>query len=728
MVLRMPRMFDKWIPAGVIAFAGLLLIDATITFRNTVRLHNDSFRVYHTHETIADLDDLLLALTDAETGQRGFIITGDERYLEPYRSALARVAHETDELELLTRDNPTHQAQFPQLRDMIRGKLEELGMTIELQRTSGPAASRAEVMTHLGKNRMDTIRAVVAAMKATELDLLRQRTQISEQTYRTAIVSGLIGALAALLGLFGFAWAMRRHLRGRREGAARIEEQRRWLHTTLASIGDAVIATDAKGRITFLNPIAERLTGWSSHEAERMPLVDVFNIVNEQTRRPAEDPAGRALASGTIVGLANHTVLISKDGSERPIDDSAAPIRDAEGQIIGVVLVFRDVTERRRTERALLETDRRKDEFLAMLSHELRNPLAPIRNAVQILESDDARGAEGVWARDVISRQVKHMSRVVDDLLDMSRISANKLQIQREDVELAGIVDSAVETSRPLIDEARHRLTIRVPSEPIHLDADPIRLSQVISNLLNNAAHYTKPGGAIALTVEREGSDAIISVKDNGIGISAEMLPRVFEVFAQGTSPEPAQSGLGIGLSLARALVTLHGGHIEARSDGIGRGSEFLVRLPITSPGERRPPPETAPSGAGLGKSGVRHRVLIADDLRDAADSLAVLLRLSGHDVETAYDGEEALAKAERVRPDVALLDIGMPKLNGYDVARRIRSAPWGEHMLLVALTGWGQATDRRRTAEAGFNQHMTKPVDLADLHKVLTAIEASGS
>lgn len=382
-----------------------------------------------------------------------------------------------------------------------------------------------------------------------------------------------------------------------------------------------------------------------------------------------------------------------------------------------ILLAVEDVSALRERADELAEAHRHKDEFLATLAHELRNPLAPIRNAVQYLGMEGLKGSDVKTARDVIARQVTVMVRLIDDLLDVSRLSRNKLDIRKQRIELARVVDSAVESSRPLIQQCGHELTVSLPPQPLHLDADPVRLAQVFMNLLNNAAKYTRRGGHIWLTAEQEGSDALISVRDNGIGIPGDMLARIFDMFTQvDRSLERSQGGLGIGLTLVRRLLDLHDGSIEAHSKGPDAGSEFVVRLPLIQPPQEPPPRSDRPRATIL--SGCR--ILVVDDNKDSADSLKMLLRLKGNDLHTAYDGLEAVAEAETFRPELVLLDIGLPKLNGYDVARRIRQQPWGLHMVLVALTGWGQDEDRRRSQEAGFNFHIVKPVDLAALEELL--------
>jgi PAS domain S-box-containing protein len=375
----------------------------------------------------------------------------------------------------------------------------------------------------------------------------------------------------------------------------------------------------------------------------------------------------------------------------------------------GAVCYFR-ICLQVETRVALREADRRKDVFLATLSHELRNPLAPIRTAAQILRSRQLSPEQLQWAQHVIQRQAAHMALLLDDLLDITRITQGKLKLRPERVHLTDVVDSAVESARPLLEGRNHRLTVILPPEPLTLDADPLRLSQVLSNLLTNAAKYTDPGGAVDLRAEVRNGMLRLSVKDNGIGIPPVSLKRIFDMFSQveGTSRR-ANGGLGIGLALVKGVVELHGGTVEARSESPGHGSQFIVRLPLAAcaspagPAATVKPPSTAKAA---------RRVLVADDNRDAADSLVMLLELAGHEGRVAHCGRAALSLARTFRPDVALLDIGMPELNGYEVARAIRREPWGAAICLIALTGWGQEDDRQRTSAAGFNHHLTKPVD----------------
>ena len=355
----------------------------------------------------------------------------------------------------------------------------------------------------------------------------------------------------------------------------------------------------------------------------------------------------------------------------------------------------------------LREADRRKDVFLASLAHELRNPLAPIRTGVAILRMTGAESrSETVLA--MMERQLQHMARLLDDLLDVSRISRGKITLHPERIDLRHVVDAAVEANRPLIEEMGHVFFVSAPSEPAFLSADPVRFAQILSNLLNNAAKYTPPGGRIALKAEHRGDEVEVSVTDNGIGIPGESLESIFEMFTQiGSQSSNAQGGLGIGLSLAKGLVALHGGTIQAYSEGLGRGSEFRVRVPtrLTLDADSAPPVRTVLTANRL-------KILVVDDNRDAAETLSMLLELKGHEVRRAYDGEDALQLAEDFRPQMVLLDLGMPKMNGYEACRRIRDHAWGAQMTLIAVTGWGQEDDRRKSTAAGFDGHLVKPVD----------------
>ncbi len=638
---------------------------------------------------------------------------------------------------------------------------------------------------------------------------------------------------------------------------ARAHQRQEVFRVTLRSIGDAVITTNNEARITYINGVAESLTGWSHEEALGQPLDQVFRIVNEVTLQPVENPALRALRQGVVVGLANHTILIKKDGSECPIDDSAAPIRNEQGHVSGCVLIFRDVTAQRLiqrekanqlltarllasivessndaiigksldgiiqswnaaaerlfgytseqavgrhislvipperlseeeqivasmkegkriehyetervrsdgqrltvsltispikddsgnvigaskiardvTERKRMEddlrrlaadlsaADRRKNEFLATLAHELRNPLAPMSNMLEVLKRANGDTEILKRAHDTIERQLDQMIRLVDDLLDWNRITHDRLELRRSEVELSSVLQQAVEVARPLIDAAGHKLVVDLPKEPIYLNADRARLAQLFGNLLNNSSKYTSTEGTISLTAKRIDGEVLVAVKDNGAGIPQDKLDSIFDMFMQvDRNSEQSQAGLGIGLTLVKRLTEMHGGSIEARSAGAGQGSEFVVRLPVLSK-----PAGLSSLEPAAQESSAERRILIVDDNRDSADSLAMLLEITSNKTYMAHDGVEALEAIEKYRPEVVLLDIGLPRLDGHEVCRRIREQSWGKDILIIALTGWGQEDDRRKSEEAGFNGHLVKPVDYDKLLELLSSLTA---
>ncbi len=695
--------------------ATVLLIAGAASYRSMVALTTATAALVQSKDTALALEHSLSVLRDAETGQRGYLLTQSPEYLEPYQRALADLEQRFLELEqLYSGDNPAEDS-LRALRTLAAAKTAELARTIELARGGSADAALALVAGGEGKRSMDAIRSMIETMEGAEDREIERQLRVESDARRAASRSVLALTGLAMVILAVLVYVTRR-------AGARIRESEQRLATTLHSIGDAVIATDDEGRVKLMNPVAETLTGWDQAAAAGRHLDEVFRIVNEYTGATVDSPAAKVLRDGVVVGLANHTLLIGRDGTRTPIEDSAAPIVDSQrGGISGVVLVFRDATAARAAERALLEADRRKDEFLAVLAHELRNPLAPIRQAAVIARTPAATEAQTRWSHDVIDRQVGHMSRLLDDLLDVSRITRGTLEVRKSRVELSSVVDSAIEMARPLIDARRHTLDVDLPREPLPLDADPLRLAQVIGNLLTNAAKYTEPGGEIKLVARRDGEAVRVRILDNGIGLTPESLGRIFEMFVQIAPPlDRAEGGLGIGLALAKGLVALHGGTIEARSGGPGQGSEFTVRLPLAAAGAA-PDAAQLPAATELAAQPLapavrrRHtglRIVVADDNRDAATSLAAVLELDGHRVEVVHDGAHALHALERSRPDVGLLDVGMPELNGYEVARRARAEPWGTALTLVAITGWGQEEDRDRALAAGFDQHWVKPID----------------
>jgi signal transduction histidine kinase/CheY-like chemotaxis protein len=496
--------------------------------------------------------------------------------------------------------------------------------------------------------------------------------------------------------------------RARREALRREEELKAETESILESINEGFVALGPDYRYSYVNTAAERM--FATHRGAMLGRVpwEIFPGL-----------AGSRLEEGFRHGIERRTGVHLEHFYEpwgKWFEIDGYPAKDG-----GLAIYFRDATERKRTIEELEEAARRKDEFLATLAHELRNPLAPLRNGLEImrLARQDPEAVE--QSRAMMERQLHQMVRLIDDLLDLSRISRGKVELQREPVELAEVVRSAIETSRPVIEQAGHRLAVRLPPEPVIVEVDLTRLAQVFSNLLHNAAKYTDQGH-IVLTVERQGREVAIAVEDDGSGIPAAMLPRVFDMFTQiDPAPGKARNGLGIGLSIVKRLVEMHGGRVSAESAGLGLGSRFVVRLPVAG-ARAADAPEDAPAEEA---PPARTRALIADDNLDSAASLAKILELMGNEVRTAHDGLEAVAAAADFRPALILLDIGMPNLNGYEACRRIREQPGGREALIVALTGWGQEEDKRRSQEAGFDQHLVKPLEIASLERLLAAAEA---
>jgi signal transduction histidine kinase len=485
----------------------------------------------------------------------------------------------------------------------------------------------------------------------------------------------------------------------------------------------AAYTCDAEGLITYCNRRAVELWGRAPQINDPVDrFCGSFKLFSADGTPIPHDRCWMALALRDGKEYNGEEIVVERpDGTRWTALAHANPFLDEHGEVYGAVNVLVDITERKRAEEALQKADRNKNEFLATLAHELRNPLAPLRNGLQIMRMSGGDAAMAAQAHSMMERQLGHMVRLIDDLLDVSRINKGKVQLRKERVDLAAVVQDAVETSRSLIEGAGHHLTLVLPPKPVTVNADRTRLAQVFANLLNNSAKYTAPGGNITLSVQRQGTDVVISVKDDGIGIPRDMLPKIFDTFMQvDHSLERSQGGLGIGLSLVRALVDMHQGTVEVHSEGHGKGSEFIVRLSDAVATETRPAPLR---GDDFGPAPTTYKILVVDDNYDSALSLAMMLKIMGHDTETAHDGMAAVAMAESFRPDVMLLDIGLPKMNGYDACRAIRAQPWGKGIVLIALTGWGQDEDKLHSKEAGFNFHMIKPVDPEALAKILTGL-----
>jgi PAS domain S-box-containing protein len=503
---------------------------------------------------------------------------------------------------------------------------------------------------------------------------------------------------------------------GIQRARGRVEASEERFRRIVETANEGIWVLDAEARVTFVN---QRMADLLGLDPARMLGRPKWDFLRGKDRERVRELFARRRA-----GVAEQLDVCFEHREGRPVWMlmAAQPLFDELGAFQGTLDMFTDVTDRKRLETELQQRleqvaalDRSKDEFIATLSHELRNPLAPIRNAVALLEGAEP-GPELDSIRSLLERQVGLLTRLLDDLLDATRFSRGRLAIRPERVELAAIVSNAVESCRPRIELADQLLAVELPEEPVVLYADPARLAQVFTNLLDNAAKFAGRGGRIELSATRQGTEVVVCVRDDGIGIDPEQLPRVFEMFAQAESAlERRHAGLGIGLALVRGFVELHGGRVEAHSEGRGKGSEFVVRLPLAPEATRQ-----AAASAPAPKPGRVRRVLVVDDNRDATESLVRLLGRCGHEVRAAYDGPEALAAAEEFQPEAVLLDIGLPGMNGYEVARRLRARPWAAATVLVAITGWGQSSDKERAVSAGIDHHLTKPVDFARLRGLL--------
>lgn len=536
-----------------------------------------------------------------------------------------------------------------------------------------------------------------------------------------------------------------REIARRKQSESELAEQRQWLEVTLSSIGDAVIATDAAGRVSFMNPVAESLTGWRQPDADGVDLATVFRIVTEGTRQQLENPVDKVVREGQVVGLSNHTLLLAKDGREVAIDDSAAPIRGGDGKLDGVVLVFRDITDRKKAEKEreeLLEAERAarmaaerasrmKDEFLATISHELRTPLNAILGWSQVLRSGHPRGADLQQGLEVIERNARVQTQIIEDLLDMSRIISGKIRLDVQRVDLLPVIENALETVRPAADARGVRLQPTLDPQAGPVSGDPSRLQQVFWNLLSNAIKFTPKGGRVQVLLERVNSHVEVSVIDTGVGIDPEFLPRLFERFTQADSSTTRHhGGLGIGLAIVKQLVELHGGTVRAKSAGEGQGATFVVLLPLTvvhpAPKQRRHPKASDPEEAGECSprlDGVA--VLVVDDEPDARELVSRVLSDCGADVRTAGSAAEARAMLMAAKPAVLVSDIGMPGEDGHALIRQIRKdeGGTGPGIPAIALTAYARSEDRQRAILSGYQMHIAKPVEPAELIAMVASL-----
>ncbi|MEP7314936.1 MAG: ATP-binding protein [Pseudomonadota bacterium] len=491
------------------------------------------------------------------------------------------------------------------------------------------------------------------------------------------------------------------------------------------SIDFGVWICDARGRNIYASESFLRLAGMTQEECSSLGWGNALHPDDAEATIAAWQECVRTGSSW----YREHRFR-GADGEYHAILAQGVPVYDDAGAATGWAGINLDISRLKNTEEALRRADQRKDEFLATLAHELRNPLAPIRHAAKLLESADRDAGQRLWAREVIARQVQRMSLLLDDLLDVSRITRGRLELRKERVRLAALVQTAVETARPLIDAKKHDLTVALPPEALEVYVDPLRLSQALSNLLTNAAKYMDAGGHIQLRVWLAGNGLNFAVRDRGIGLEQAVIPTLFEMFSQVESAiDRSEGGLGIGLALVNGLVTLHGGEVSASSQGLGRGSEFVIRLPVDAVLIKDSVQTAVGAAPAPHRAGARCRIVVADDNRDAAAALSRILAASGHAVATAFSGAEALAVCERERPQAVILDIGMPDMTGYEVAQAIRAADWGRTVLLLAITGWGHEEDKARARAAGFDHHLTKPAEPEEIERLIdTYLAAQGA
>ncbi|HZR83805.1 MAG TPA: PAS domain-containing protein [Candidatus Binatia bacterium] len=864
------------------AFAIFLIVAigavALIELRRTNEAGN---LVRQTFEVQDDIDAVLRHLLDAESGQRGYLLTGDRNYLGPFQKAMDAFPGDVERLRAATARDPGQSARLEEVIPILDGKLAELESSVHLRTLEGPQAALEVIQTDYGRRATEDIRRRLGEMRDVEQRLLGERLALRERTGGRATQFVLLGSILAALIVGTATAAMNRATRRRLAMERELRDSSERLRVTLRSIGDAVIATDASGVVMFVNPVAQALTGWAEDEARGRPLEEVFSIVGEETRECVEGPVAKVMRLGTVVGLANHTLLLSRDGRETPIDDSGAPIRDSDGTIAGVVLVFRDASERRRAqaerertlraeiekavtasalrrtdaERGLLQTifdtapiglaffdrdlrfvrvnraladmdgmaaeahlgrsmdevlprfgrepskalrdvlqtgdpvfgfdmvgetpaapgsarswrasyvpvrsgdgavlgvaavvedvterrraelerehlyeiaeqaraeaveaNRAKDEFLAIVSHELRSPLSAMAGWIRIL-AGRCSGDETIdRALHTLERNIRVQTQIIADLLDVSRFLSGKLALESRIVDVALNVLASVESIRPIADERGVSVECEVACPSLAVRGDPDRLAQVFTNLLNNAVKFTSRGGRVRVAVayEEASREASIRVRDTGVGIDAALLPHVFERFRQGESPSTrTHGGLGLGLAIVKHLVDLHGGSVRADSDGPGTGATFTVRLPVADAvpavvGAR--PAAAAGRVDGRGLHGLR--LLLVEDDADSRESLEILLREQGVDVVTATSYAEALAAFDGGPVDIVVSDIGLPGASGYDLVRTIRAREngGGARVLAVAMTGFAGKQDHEEALRAGFDEHVGKPLDV---------------
>jgi PAS domain S-box-containing protein len=710
-----------------LAVALLLIISFAVIFVIGTQASQLADDLLQRQSIVQRLQAIVATAGDAETGQRGYLLTGDEKYLAPYANALSDVRSRISGLQKAATEGFIAPPEIEKIDRLISAKFFELAQTVDLKRQHRDQDALAIVLGGKGKQLMDEIRGACGQI------VLTQQVRISQDLSET-VQDGKIrfwlyaGGLVINVVFLGWVcWRIFAEMAARDDAAKEIDRQREYLDVTLASIGDGVIVTDAKGRVTFLNEVAEELCGWSLPHAKGKACAEIFNIVNETTRAVVQNPVDRVIETGRIIGLANHTVLIRPDGSEIPIDDSGAPIRQKDGTIMGVVLVFRDFSEQKQAAEAILtvkneleKANQSKDEFLAALSHELRAPLTPIVATLDRWQAQKQLGSEMLAEINMLRRNAALETRLVDDLLDVARITQHKMPLSRQVVDIKILVRAALDMVEEEVRDRKMRVAFNADIEPLWVDVDPARIQQVFWNILRNALKFTQDGGSIDIEVApTSGTWVSISFSDSGIGMSSQTLGRIFQPFEQGTKElVRSYGGLGLGLAISKSLVEAHGGTISAASAGHGTGSTFLVTLPKAF----RPAPvsRAASSGNATPVSLSSLRILMIEDHEDTALVIARMLEDIGHRVVPANSVASAVDVLTREKFDLIISDIGLPDGNGVSLIHAVRafcSAP------AIALTGYGMREDVERCLKAGFNKHLTKPVTLETIRQIIAEI-----
>ena len=736
-------------PVGTVAVIVLLAFTATVTFRNIRTLWKNATSVQMTYEFLSVIDRLESSVTGAETGQRGYIITGNPSYLEPYQVANDRL--DVSIAQLVDKANRLDHSS--ELTDSLPGKVQKkrdaLSRALAAFDKDGFEAAKEVINTDAGKSAMDELREAFQMMRSVETNRLADLKNRSLNTYRTAWYMGLLSTIAGIGLVGGVLRAIQRRRMNTERDAAIIHEERERLKNALEDRGlferrshqldqhlrlfvdqiqdYAIFTMDTECRATSWNKGVSKVLGFE--EAEFIGQ-DVRPLIFTPEANASGVTANEFSVAAERGSASDDRWMMRKGQIRFWADGITSSIRDEKNQLIGFSKVMRDMTvqkqnadEMSRLALELSEESRRKNEFLATLAHELRNPLSPIKNAVQLMEMMKL-GDEVDDLQCTMARQVEQLVRLIDDLMDISRIGRGKLDLKKEFVRVDTIVDAAVEASLPLIQSNHQELIVKIEESNLVVEADPMRMTQVICNLVNNASKYSEAHCKILLLVTRENGNIEIRVKDNGNGISQDRLEEIFDMYSQlGDSSERGTAGLGIGLALVRRLVELHGGTVLAHSDGVGQGSEFVVKIPSASQDARV---ETTVAPAVFNVPARAYRILVVEDMRALAMVLSRLLSKMGHRVEMVENGQEAIERLKTFGAEIIFSDISMPIMTGYELARHLRSNDATSKIRLVAMTGYGQLSDREKAFAAGFDEHMTKPVDVNRLREFFSGVESS--